>query len=363
MKYLDLNFFGNPLSHWALGILFAALGVVILRVVTQWAKRHLQKETSASEMTKSRFIPHFLIERALAKISWPLIVAVALYGFTIPLELNAKWSNIFENLSVTLILVQLAIWIAAIGRLALNSYFTPGTQNAGSAALAISLFVLQTLIWVITLILILDNLGINVSGLLAGLGIGGVAVALAVQNILGDLFSSLSIVLDKPFEVGDFIVAGDFMGSVEKIGIKTTRLRSISGEQIVLSNSDLLSSRIRNFKRMQERRVVFSFGITYQTPASQIQHITEQLRGIISQEPQTRFDRAHFKSFDDSALTFEVVYFIANPDFNLYMDIQQRININIMHLFSESNIAFAFPSRTLYVESLPTNPQERSAHE
>jgi small-conductance mechanosensitive channel len=204
-------------------------------------------------------------------------------------------------------------------------------------------------VWSLVLLLALDNLGFNITALLAGMGIGGIAVALAAQNILGDLFASLSIVLDKPFVVGDFIVVGEQLGTVEYIGLKTTRIRSLGGEQIVFSNTDLLGSRIRNYKRMQERRVVFGFGVVYQTPHEKLQTIPGMVREIIGKLDRARFDRAHFKEYGDSSLNFEVVYYVLSADYNVYMDIQQAINLELFRRFQEDGIDFAYPTRTLYV--------------
>ncbi len=185
---------------------------------------------------------------------------------------------------------------------------------------------------------------------MAGLGVTGIAVALALQNILGDLFASLSIVLDKPFVVGDYIVVDTLQGTVERIGLKTTRVRSLSGEQIVFSNADLLKSRLRNFKRMQERRVAFTFGVTYQTPEALLTRIPGIVREVITPLPSTRFDRAHFQSFGEYALLFEVVYFVTTPDYALFMDIQQAINLGLLGRFRQEGIAFAYPTQTHLVK-------------
>jgi len=201
----------------------------------------------------------------------------------------------------------------------------------------------------LALLLALDNLGVNITALVAGMGIGGIAVALAAQNILGDLFASISIVLDKPFVINDFIIVGDYMGSVEHIGVKTTRIRSLSGEQIVFSNTDLLNSRVRNFKRMVERRVVFSFGVVYGTPAEKLEAIPGIVRGIIEAIDGTRFDRAHFAKYGDSSLDFEVVYFVVTGDYNVYMDIQQAINLAIYRSFEDEGLGFAFPTQTIFL--------------
>jgi small-conductance mechanosensitive channel len=197
----------------------------------------------------------------------------------------------------------------------------------------------------VLVLLALANLGVEVTPLITGLGIGGIAVALAAQSILGDLFGSLTILLDKPFLVGDFIIVGDQMGTIEKIGIKTTRVRALSGEQLVFSNTDLLSSRIRNFKRMYERRVVFSVGVVYETPVEKLQRIPEIIRQSILTQPQTRFDRAHFNTFGAYSLNFEAVYFVTTPDYNRYMDIQQAINLELVRRFGEEHIEFAYPTQ------------------
>jgi small-conductance mechanosensitive channel len=212
---------------------------------------------------------------------------------------------------------------------------------------------------VIVALLVLDNIpGVEITALIASLGIGGIAVALAVQNILSDLFASLSIVLDKPFVVGDFIIIDQFMGTVEHVGLKTTRVRSLSGEQLVFSNSDLLGSRIRNYKRMAERRVVFTIGVTYQTPHEKLSWIPVLIREVVESKENTRFDRSHFSGYGDFALQFETVYYVLAADYNLYMDIQQAINLDIYQRFEAEGIAFAYPTRTLYLRQCSANDAE-----
>jgi small-conductance mechanosensitive channel len=211
-------------------------------------------------------------------------------------------------------------------------------------------FVGRILLWSVLLLMALANLGIQIGPLLAGLGVGGIAVALALQNILGDLFASLSIVLDKPFVVGDFVVVGDLAGTVEYVGLKTTRVRSLSGEQLVFSNSDLLSSRIRNYKRMQERRIAFTVGVTYQTARERLAEIPLIAREIIEAQENARFDRAHFKAFGAFSLDFEIVYYVLDPDYNAYMNVQQAINLALYERFEAAAIEFAFPTQTLILE-------------
>ncbi|MEO0578147.1 MAG: mechanosensitive ion channel family protein, partial [Pseudomonadota bacterium] len=204
--------------------------------------------------------------------------------------------------------------------------------------------------------LILSNLGVNITALVAGLGVGGIAIALAAQNILGDLFASLSIILDKPFVVGDFLAVDSYLGSVERVGIKTTRLRSLSGEQLVFSNNDLLGSRVRNYGRLHERRIVFSIGVTYETTPAKLKAIPTILREAVEAEQDVRFDRAHFKSYGDFALIFEIVYYVLVADYNRYMDIQQSINFALFERLAEEGVAFAYPTQTVYVAGAGMEP-------
>jgi small-conductance mechanosensitive channel len=213
-------------------------------------------------------------------------------------------------------------------------------------------FVMRLVVWTAVLLVLLDNLGVDITALVAGLGVGGIAVALAAQNILGDLFASLSIVLDKPFVVGDFIAIGEFLGSVEHVGLKTTRLRSLSGEQVVFSNADLLGSRVRNYGRMFERRVLFSLGVTYQTPPDKMRRIPVMIREIVESQDRVRFDRAHFQGFGDFALLFEVVYYVLSREYNVHMDIQQSINMTLLERFAAEGIEFAYPTQTVFVSGV-----------
>jgi small-conductance mechanosensitive channel len=225
---------------------------------------------------------------------------------------------------------------------------------SSSAALGLLYRFMQGGFITLVILLGLSNVGVDIRALLAGLGVGGIAVALAAQNILGDLLASLSIVLDKPFVVGDFIVSGEVRGTIESIGIKTTRLRSISGEQIVISNKDLLESRVQNFKRMWERRVVKRLGFVYATPPNTLAQIPTWIREIISREEKLRFERCHFVDYGASSLDFELVFYVTDPDYKLYMDIQQRILLDILSKLNNEKVEFAFPTQSLLIEKVPT---------
>jgi len=249
-------------------------------------------------------------------------------------------------------LLQAGLWGGALVNSVLEEYRKRKQKENPEDLTTLGLIGLagRIAVWSVVVLLILDNLGVDITALVAGLGIGGVAVALALQNILGDLFASLSIVLDKPFVVGDFLAVGDMLGSVEHIGLKTTRLRSLSGEQLVFSNTDLLGSRVRNYGRMYERRVVFSLGVTYQTPRDKLRLIPTVIREAIEAQENTRFDRSHFSQYGDFSLNFESVYYVLSRDYNQYMDIQQAIYLAIHERFEEEGIEFAYPTQTLFLE-------------
>ena len=208
---------------------------------------------------------------------------------------------------------------------------------------------INVFVWVIGIVFLMDNLGFNISAVVAGLGIGGIAIALAAQAILGDLFSYFVIFFDRPFEVGDFIIVGDKVGAVEYTGIKTTRIRALSGEQLVFSNTDLTNSRIHNYKKMERRRVVFKLGVIYQTTAEQLESIPKIVREIIESQQDVTFDRGHFATYGDFSLNFEFVYYVTGADYNKYMDIQQSINMKIYRTFEEKGIEFAYPTQTVFV--------------
>lgn len=209
----------------------------------------------------------------------------------------------------------------------------------------------NVIIWILGFVFLVDNLGYNVTTLIAGLGVGGIAIALAAQAVLGDLFSYFVIYFDRPFEIGDFVVVGSDNGVIEYIGIKTTRIRTLSGEELVCSNTDLTNSRLQNFKRMQKRRIVFGLGVTYQTSHQQVSEIPALVKGILTSKPKLQFDRAHFSGYGDFSLNFEFVYYVLDPDYNTYMDLQQEVYLEIFAIFEQKGIDFAYPTQTLYFEN------------
>lgn len=346
MTYLEAVFYHNSLLAWSVAGAVAVLvffGLLLLKRIV------VRQITAFSKKTETRL--DNIVAVSLNRTRTWFIALLALRAASLFLEFPPRFWTMFALITVIGVLLQVAIWINA-GIQAWLDYYTERNIEEDAASVTTMqavAFLGRVLVWAVVVLMALDNLGVDITALVAGLGIGGIAIALALQNILGDLFSSLSIVIDKPFVVGDFIIVGEQLGTVEKIGLKTTRLRSLSGEQLVFSNSDLLSSRIRNFKRMGERRVVFAFGVTYQTPREKLERIPPVVRALIEAEELARFDRAHFKEFGDFSLNFEVVFHVLRPDFNTYMDIQERINLGIYRELEAMGVEFAYPTQTLYL--------------
>lgn len=344
--FLSRTLFGIPLLQWVL-LVGLTLGLyLVFRIVEGIVVRRLK---AAAERTASDVddIAVGILERTRWFGYLGFALFLALYGVALEgLEASLR------PLALVLIFLQLGFWATGMVDVLLHkgfqlARFSEATARTSSGV--VRWFALVFL-WGIVFLLVLAAFGVEITPLLAGLGVGGIAIAFALQQILSDVFCSVAIVLDRPFEVGDFIITGDYLGSVEHIGIKTTRLRSLGGEQIIIPNSDLLGSRIRNYKRMQERRIVFGFGVLYATPVEHLEKIPEMVKDTITALEGTRFDRAHFQSFGDSALQFEVVYYVLTPDYNRYMDIQQRINLELVRRFQPLGIEMAFPSRTLYFD-------------
>lgn len=357
MNFFSRIVYGNSLTDWliALGIfLGVAFSCFLIRLIVS---RHLQV---LAKRTDSK-VDDFLLG-LLTGTRWFFIFAIGLYVGLHFLDLSVRSTRIITSLTVVALLLQTALW----GNWTISFWFAQIQSRSekinaqGAHTIKVFVFLARIALWSLLTLMALDSLGFNITALVAGLGIGGIAIAFALQNILGDIFAYMSIVLDRPFVDGDFIILPDCLGTVEHIGIKTTRLRSLSGEQIIISNSDLLQSRIRNYKTMFERRVLFFFGVVYQTPQEKLRGIPKMVQTIIEAQQKTRFDRAHFKEFGDSALVFEVVYFVLVPDYNQHMDIQQAINLDLFRCFQEHQIEFAYPTQTLYMHPINRLVEERS---
>ncbi len=357
IELLDITFWQNSIKDWLIALGVIAVAISLLGIIKKILTSRLSK---ISARTKT-YLDDDLTE-ALKHTKGLFLFILSFYLGARFVDLPDRAETIINSITVIALFVQAGLWASVILNETLNRYRKKQLDENPASVTTISAigFVGKLVLWSVVLLLALDNLGINVTALIAGLGVGGIAVALAVQNILGDLFAALSIVLDKPFTVGDFLIVDDFLGSVENVGLKTTRIRSLSGEQLVFSNSDLLKSRLRNYGRMYERRVVFNIGVTYQTPRGKLEKIPTILREAVEAQDKVRFDRAHFKEYGNFSLNFETVYYVLGPDYNLYMDIQQAVNLHIHERFEQESVEFAYPTQTLYVVHGNDAPQAGS---
>ncbi len=341
--------YGNSGRRWLLTVGISIAIVLILRLLVVVTRGRFRRLAEGTPTPWDDLVVH-----VLGSTRFLFLLALAVFSASMIVILPEKTRRTVEIVMILVLLLQSGIWVnAAISFwIERTRDHVPKDRGRASSMTAIA-FVVRLVAWSIVLLLALDNLGVNVTALITGLGIGGIAIALAVQNILSDLFASLSIMIDKPFVVDDFLVIGDFLGSVEEIGIKTTRLRSLSGEQLIFANNDLLQSRIRNYGRMYKRRVVFTIGVTYETPREKLEQIPLILKEAIESQDKTGFDRAHFKAYGDFALQFESVYYVLVPDYNVYMDIQQAINLTIHQRFEAEGIEFAYPTQTVFLKKTP----------
>jgi small-conductance mechanosensitive channel len=338
---------GNDPLSWIISIGAAAFAFVLLLLINRFVVRKLR---SLAARTSTQ-IDDVLAEVLSRTSSLTLFVIATVLGAQFLTLRPALESALLQALWLTL-LAQFGLW----GNGAISFWLERSMQQSvggattPTATMSAIGFVARVALWSLVILMGLSNIGVDITGLIAGLGIGGIAVALALQNVLSDLFASLSIVLDKPFVIGDFIIVDQMQGTVEYVGLKTTRLRSISGEQLIVSNADLLRSRIRNLKRMDERRALFQFGITYRTPADTVAKVGAIARQAIESQSGVRFERAHFKEFGESALVFECVYYVLSPDYNRFMDIQEQINLALLKKLRGAGAEFAYPTRTLVMQ-------------
>ena len=342
---------GLSLTSLAIGAVVALASYILMTLAVRLALSRLAK---LSGRTANR-ADDMLVEVLSGTSRWLLALAALLIGVGM-LDLPARWASRVGQLWFLALALQIALWANRAVTIGLHRHALRHAGAAGnpvSAAATLISWGLRTLLWSVIVLAMLSNIGINITAFVASLGVGGIAVALAAQSVLGDLFASVAIAVDKPFEIGDFIVFGSVAGSVETVGIKTTRIRSIGGEQIVMSNTELLKQTVSNYKRLKERRIVFGFGVTYAASADQAEAIPALVKRVIEASDRLRFDRAHFKGFGESSLDYEVVYIVLAPDYALYMDQQQRINLELMREFAASGIEFAFPTRTVYVSRTP----------
>jgi len=348
-QFFDRILFHNSMRQWATALavaLAAFLALLLVRVLLVGRFGAIAKRTKTE-------VDDILVELVARTRPYFLAAAALVFGsrfLVLPPTIDTYFSAAFA----LVLLVQCGLWGGAAVDLWIQrraGMQTTRTDMASVTTIRALGIGVKVLLWIVVFITALDKFGVNVTTLVTGLGIGGVAIALAVQNVLGDLLAALSIILDKPFDVGDSIAVDQMQGTVERIGLKTTRVRSVSGEQIIISNSELLKSRIRNYKRQLDRRVVFTTDVTYDTPPEAIARIPGMIREVVATQQPVRFDRSHFTQYTDSALRIETVYFVLDADYTRYLDIQQTINLELLRRFKAEKIDFAFPTRTVVLDS------------
>jgi small-conductance mechanosensitive channel len=347
--FLETSVLDNTILAYIASLLILILGITIVLIVHRIVLHRIHRIAEKSQTKTDDFIVQLVRKDLL-----PFLYFGAFYLATRFLILNKFIDDAINIIGVILICVLLVLFISSLIRYFLTNWLIKReTDEKRLRTLKSIVPMVNIVVWIIGVIFLLDNLGFDISAVVAGLGIGGIAVALAAQAVLGDLFSYFSILLDRPFELGDFIIVGDLMGTVERIGLKTTRIRSLSGEQLIFSNTDLTKSRVSNYKRMQTRRVVFGFGVVYETPLAKLKKIPEIVKEIIvSLGKEAVFDRAHFQKFGDFSLDFEAVYIAQTADYNRYMDLQQTINLALFERFQKEKIEFAYPTQVVNVNQM-----------
>jgi len=342
---MQRTFFGNAVSEYLLSLLILVAGVLAVILLKRIIIRRLKIWTDKTATTLDDFFVR-IIDSKLVPVFYCGVAYLSIHSLT----LGPAFTRAFDIALAVLLTIFGVRFLSAVMEYMIENVWLKKEEDATRKYSIKGLLpVINVIIWGTAITFLLDNLGFKISTVIAGLGIGGVAVALAAQTVLGDLFSYFAILFDRPFKIGDFIIVGDYLGTIEHVGIKTTRIRSLSGEQVVFSNTDLTNSRVRNYKRMDKRRVVFRLGVTYQTTLQQLKEIPGVIEGIIKGIDLTAFDRAHFFSYGDFSLIFEVVYYVLSSDYNKYMDIQQEINFQIKEEFERRRIEFAYPTQTLFI--------------
>lgn len=337
-------YWGNTVQEYLIALGIIVLGIIMLAIIKGIALKRFHRFAQKTETDADDFILG-LIRKGILPLCYALIVYFGLKY----LNLNKGLNNVIHVALVVIFVFYVVRILGTIIEFLLDKYLQKEGKAKTNNALNGVMIIVRIMLFTFGIIFLLDNLGYNVVTILTGLGIGGIAVALAAQNILGDIFAYFSILFDRPFEIGDFLIVGDKLGTVEHIGIKTTRINSLWGEQLVYSNKNLTDSWIHNYSRMEKRRAVFGFNIPYDTPVDKVEAIPGIVKEIITSQNNVTFDRAHFASFKESYLYFEAVYYSMSPDYTAYMNLQQAINLAIMRAFEKMDVSFAFPSRTVWL--------------
>lgn len=344
-EFLSEAYFDNTVKAYLIALGGVLLGMLILRIFRKTILASLHRLTRRTETDIDDYIVN-----AVEKFGMPILNFVIIYFGVNFLTLSEKAATYFHG-AVVVVIIYYAIRLISSTALMLLEAFVRQQEDGEEKVKQLGgiMLLINIMIWSIGALFLFDNLGYDITAIIAGLGIGGIAIALAAQNILGDLFNYFVIFFDRPFEINDFIIVGDKKGTVEHIGIKTTRLKSLSGEQLVFSNSDLTNSRIHNYKRMQRRRISFTLGVVYETSLDLLKEIPAIVKKIIDEQSEATLDRVHFLTYGDFSLQFEIIYFVESADYNRYADVQQEINLHVFEAFKQKGIEFAYPSQTIFL--------------
>lgn len=346
-EILSQMIFGNSVQSYLMFLLNVGISYLVLTVIKGIAQFYLRKWALKTKSTLDDKLVGIFISKMV-----PVLLILAIYFSTKGLVINPNVSWVIDAFMIAILSMIFAFVLSyVLIFLADNTMGRRFKDKHGSMVIKWIHIGIKIIIWSFALILYFDNIGIKITSLLAGFGVGGIAIAFAAQSILVDLFCWFTIYFDRPFELGDFLVIGEQKGTVEHIGMKTTRLRAPNGEQIVLANSDLTNSRINNFKTLVERRVLFKLGVGYETTDEQLRLIPQIIKDIVLEVGESRFDRVHFCGFGSYSLDFEIVYYVQSSDYMTYMDVNQEVNLRIKSAFEKHGIAFAFPTQTLQVKN------------
>lgn len=352
--WLQLEFLGSSVQMYLTAIAALVIGLVLITLIHNLILSRLKRLTKYTQSDLDDRLVH-LVDRHVMRLLYLGVIYLSIKEI---LEAEGFPTIVEESVEIICLVLATVLVVQLLGSLveygARLYWVTRNGDEMMQQSLRALIPAIKIAVWAVGIVFLLDNLGFNITAALASLGIGGVALALAAQGVLADLFSYFAILFDRPFEIGDFVVAGNLVGTVENVGIKTTRIRALSGEELVVANTDITNSRLQNYKRMNRRRVVFHLGVTYETNLDQLMLIPRLIQQSIEKTVHATFDRAHFASYGDFSLNFEAVYFIETGDYNAYMDAQQTINLSIKQTFDREGIEFAYPTQLLYLNQ-PAN--------
>ncbi|GAB4143328.1 MAG: hypothetical protein OHK0017_00560 [Patescibacteria group bacterium] len=345
---LDLNWLTEQVFFgYSVRTLLQIPFIFLITLILVYIVRNILLKRIKQFSDKSRNeIDDFIVD-SLETVGWPVYVIIGLNLALQPFKLPEVYQRMLQGATVLVLTVYAVLVVQKI----MNFFLNKNLSKNGAQVSGFFINLADIILWLLAALVILQNLGYDITALITGLGIGGVAIAFALQNILSDIFASISIYFDKPFKPGEVIQVGLDIGEVQKVGLKSTRIKTLQGEELVVSNKELTTARIHNFKRLQERRVVLNFGVDYNTNAKQLRSIPKIIQKNIEKSENTRFDRAHFVKFGDFSLLFEAVYYITSDDYILYMDTQQEVNLGIRQDFEKEEIKFAYPTETIYLKN------------